>query len=125
MKILTDFSLWRFLFHEEVRPGTKVKFSKGEAFFDLLTRQRQSATVYETDVVTGNYQTLAGCWGWHRQTVRKFLQELAAIGAVAIDSTSNRTVIRVTNVTSEKMASAGHSGLIQGHEMPSRGNIPP
>ena len=124
MRILTDFSLWCSLFPDPATPG-RHKFTRGEAFFDLLSRQRQNAVTYERDVVSGSYQSLADCWGWHRQTVKKFLQELTAIGAVTIEATSNRTVIHVSNVTMTSSAPADLQNPSRATASPIRGNPPP
>ena len=97
MKILTDFSLWNLLMKDLV-PSRRRKLSKAEAFYDLLTRQRQ-AVFCGQNALFGNFQTLAENWNWHRQTVKKFLCELKTIGAVQIEQDSNRTIIRVANVT--------------------------
>lgn len=96
MKILTDFKLWNLLLKDSVPTGHR-KLSKAEAFYDLLNRQRLAA-LYDQDALWGNFQTLAVNWNWHRQTVKKFLSELEALGAISIDQSVNRTVMRVSNV---------------------------
>ena len=122
MKILTDFSLWNLLLENSVPTGHK-KLTKAEAFYDLLNRQKQ-AVIYDQDVLPGNFQILADNWNWHRQTVKKFLSELQAIGAIEIDLSVNRTVIRVANVTFTSPHPVDDSPNIQGSN-PSPTGTPP
>ena len=124
MKILTDYALWSCLFSEPTRPGNR-KLTRGEAFFDLLSRQRQNTMTYDTETVSGNYQSLADCWGWHRQTVKKFLQELTALGAVTIEATRNRTAIHVSNVTVTDSVPAASSNPSKVIPSPLKGEPPP
>ena len=122
MKVLTDFSLWNLLLENSVPTGHK-KLTKAEAFYDLLNRQKQ-AVIYDQDVLPGNFQILADNWNWHRQTVKKFLSELQAIGAIEIELSVNRTVIRVTNVTFTPPHLVDGSPNIQGYN-PSPTGTPP
>ena len=124
MQILTDYSLWCSLFTEPARPGSR-KFTRGEAFFDLLSRQRHSIMTYDADAVPGSYQSLAECWGWHRQTVKKFLQELTTLGAVTIDASRNRTAVHVRNVTITDSAPAASPNPSQVYPRPPKGDSPP
>lgn len=122
MKILTDFSLWNLLLENSVPTGHK-KLTKAEAFYDLLNRQKQ-AIIYDQDMLPGNFQILADNWNWHRQTVKKFLSELQAIGAIEIELSVNRTVIRVANVTFTSPHPMDGSQNIQGSN-PSMTGTPP
>jgi hypothetical protein len=96
MKILTDFSLWNLLLKNSVPAGHK-KLTKAEAFYDLLNRQKL-AVLYDQDVLPGNFQILTENRNWHHQAVKKFLSELQVIGAIDIDLSANRMVIRGANV---------------------------
>ena len=117
MLILTQLNLWDYLFQEESATVEK-KFSKPQAFYDLLQRQKKSIDEFENDVVLGNFQTFAKTWGWHRQTVKNFLYELASLGALTIDATTNRTVIKISNTKLVSEPAFDNSSLIigQGHQ---------
>ena len=80
---------------------------------------------YDADAVPGSYQSLAECWGWHRQTVKKFLQELTTLGAVTIDASRNRTAIHVRNVTITDSAPAASPNPSQVYPRPPKGDSPP
>lgn len=122
MKILTDFTLWNLLLENSVPTGHK-KLTKAEAFYDLLKRQKQ-VVIYDKDVLPGNFQILADNWNWNRQTMKKYLSELQAIGAIEIDLSVNRTVIRVANVTFTSPHPVDGSQTIQGSTSSPTG-VPP
>lgn len=97
IKIVTDYALWCCLFRIPSPKGAQ-KLSRAEAFFDLITKQRQAILLYEQDNISAGFQTLADDWQWNRQTVKRFLKELQDIGSVIIDPSYNHTAIRVANV---------------------------
>lgn len=98
IRIVTDYALWCCLFRIPSPKGAR-KLSKAEAFYDLITKQRQAILLYEQEYISAGFQTLADDWRWNRQTVKRFLKELQNIGSVIIDPSYNHTAIRVANVT--------------------------
>ena len=98
MGIKTYYSLWSLLF-EPLPQNKGYKYSRGEAFYDLILRQRNNIAANDSECVIGNFQSLAEKWKWHRSTVKKFLTELNSIGAISMTRDTNHTVIRVENVT--------------------------
>ena len=122
IQVKTDMSLWNFLFRDMVI-SYRTKFTKVEAFYDLLRRQK-FAIIEGQDDLPGNYQTLADRWGWHRMTVKRFLEDLAAIGAVSIEQLTNRTVIRVIGMSVANGDVLNHSLLQTGNKL-SAPEIPP
>lgn len=94
--ILTDYRLWNTLFpgFSNLKPH---KFSKAEAFFDLINRQRLSWLTNDDDYINISMQGLANIWGWDRSAVKRFLEQLETIGAVTVISTGQRSIAKIVN----------------------------
>lgn len=122
IQILTNLSLWNTLFGDTLITP-KRKFTKGEAFYDLLQRQKR-ALKEDQEALPGNFQSLADAWGWHRQTVRRFFEELTAIGAVTIERQVNQTVIQIPHMTIDPGNALGPGHTITGDNISPIGNPP-
>ena len=77
---------------EYLKPKSEDRYSKLEAYCDLLTRA--TSGTYSTSVVVGNLKILPGQfvatiselarkWQWQRATVRQFLTGLVNLGQKA------------------------------------------
>lgn len=92
MKIQTDIPLWNLLLQ-----GTKKshKFTKAEAFYDLIDRQRIALLTDEEEYLKGSILEFSKSWGWDRETVAKFLENLQQLGAITIHMAGNRKAVHL------------------------------
>lgn len=101
-KIQTDIALWKLLLQ-----GVKKthKLSRVEAFFDLIDRQCVSMLKGGDTHLSGSIIEIAKAWGWDRETVGRFLDNLEQLGAVTIDMDGNRKTFRMNCVIIPQMVS--------------------
>lgn len=92
LKIQTDIPLWKLLLQ-----GIKKthKLSRVEAFYDLIDRQCVSMLKGGDTHLSGSIIEIAKAWGWDRETVGRFLDNLEQLGAVSIDIEGNRKTFRM------------------------------
>lgn len=92
LKIQTDIPLWKLLLQ-----GIKKthKLSRVEAFYDLIDRQCISLLRGGDTHLSGSIIEIAKAWGWDRETVGRFLDNLEQLGAVSIDIDGNRKTFRM------------------------------
>lgn len=102
LTIQTDIALWRLLLQ-----GMKKshKLSRVEAFYDLIDRHCIAMLKGESDHIAGTIHNMAKAWGWDRETVAKFLDNLQQLGMVTIDTDGNRKTVRLNCVTLPQMNS--------------------
>ena len=98
MTVSTDYDLWSMLFKDSSSLGSH-KLSKAEAYFDLVRRHRLATLTKNESYLDGGILALAKAWLWDRNTVKKFIDSLCAIGAATIKKVGNKTAIFITNVT--------------------------
>ena len=98
MTVSTDYDLWSMLFKDSSSLGSH-KLSKAEAYFDLVRRHRLATLTKNNSYLDGGILALAKAWLWDRNTVKKFIDSLCAIGAATIKKVGNKTAIFITNVT--------------------------
>ena len=90
---------------EYLKPKSEDRYSKLEAYCDLLTRA--TSGTYSTSVVVGNLKLLPGQfiatiselarkWQWQRATVRQFLTGLANLGHLTMEQFSKSYVFSVS-----------------------------
>ena len=93
LTIQTDIALWRLLLQ-----GMKKshKLSRVEAFYDLIDRHCIAMLKGEDDHINGTIHNMAKSWGWDRETVAKFLDNLQQLGAVTLDTDGSRKTVRLT-----------------------------
>lgn len=105
--LITSYGLWHYLVGRRAlsnQPnGTKHRFTKAEAFFDLLDRQRKSMSTNDDGYMDSSVMKLANCWGWMRPTVKKFLDKLASMGVITQTPAGNRIVVRLNNIMGQSM----------------------
>lgn len=85
--IQTDIPFWNFLV-QGMKKAHKV--SRVQAFCDLIDRQRIALLKGENENLTGTIQDMAKAWGWDRETVARFLDNLEQLGVLTVDTTGNR-----------------------------------
>ena len=85
--IQTDIPLWNFLV-QGIKKAHKV--SRVQAFVDLIDRQRIALLKGEDENLTGTIQDMAKAWGWDRDTVARFLDNLEQLGVLTVETTGNR-----------------------------------
>lgn len=106
-RVLTSFELWYYLMGKHALPNsskeTKHRFTKAEAFFDLLDRQRKSLSTDDDGYMDSSVMKLANCWGWMRPTAKKFLDTLAQMGVITQTPAGNRIVVRLNNIMGQSM----------------------
>ncbi len=112
MVIVTDFALWNYLFQGYVNQGAH-RYSRAEAFFDLVNRQRLAYLTGDGEFLEAGIQQLANIWSWDRTSVRKFIGSLCEMGAASIETKANRTCIRLTNIASSDPL--GHLTRLSSH----------
>ena len=98
MTVKTDYELWSLLFKDS-SPQRSRKLSKAEAYFDLVKRHRLATLTKNDSYMDGGILALAKAWRWDRNTVKKFIDSLCAIGAATMKKVGNKTVILITNVS--------------------------
>ena len=98
MTVSTDYDLWSMLFKDSSSQGPH-KLSKAEAYFDLVKRHRLATLTKNDSYLDGGILALAKAWRWDRNTVKKFIDSLCAIGAATMKKVGNKTVILITNVS--------------------------
>ena len=108
VRIQTDISLWKMLLQ-----GIKKthKLSRVEAFYDLIDRQCVSMLKGEDSHLSGSILEIAKAWGWDRETVGRFLDNLEQLGVVTIDMEGNRKTVRMNCITLTKDSSGALQGL--------------
>lgn len=105
LEVVTNFELWEYLLDgrtiANLSKGGKHRYTKAEAFFDLLDRQRISDSTFDDGYMNSSVLLLANAWGWMRPTAKKFLDRLEEIGAITLTPMGNRTVVRLNNIVGE------------------------
>ena len=105
LEVVTSFELWDYLLDGRTvanqAKGGKHRFSKAEAFFDLLDRQRISNSTFDDGYMNSSVLLLANAWGWMRPTAKKFLDRLEEMGAITLTPMGNRIVVRLNNIVGE------------------------
>lgn len=96
--VCTDFELWNFLFQGYANQGPH-RYTKAEAFFDLVNRERLAVLTKDSEFLNSSIQTLANVWSWDRSSVRKFIDTLCAIGAASVTTDGYKNTVRLTNVS--------------------------
>ena len=103
--MVVSFELWKFLVDgcalTNQSKGTKHRYTKAEAFFDLLDRQRKAISIDDDGYMDSSVMKLADGWGWMRITAKKFLDKLADMGVVTLTPAANRIVVRLNNILGE------------------------
>jgi len=82
-----DTSMLRYLYGDKHQCKNDHRMSRWEAYFSLLRRQEAKCAI---DMENGprawfhvNSAVLTEEWGWHRNTIRKFLRRLSEGGALS------------------------------------------
>lgn len=96
--VCTNFELWNFLFQGYVNQGPH-RYTKAEAYFDLLNRERLAVLTKDDEFLNSSIQTLANVWSWDRSSVRKFIDSLSAIGAASVRTDGYKNTVRLKNVS--------------------------
>lgn len=105
LQIATSFELWVFLLDGRAianqSKGTKHRYTKAEAFFDLLNKQRIYNSTLDDVYINSSVLQLADSWGWMRPTAKKFLDTLAEMKVITLTPMGNRIVVRLNNIMGE------------------------
>jgi len=99
LKILTDIPLWVYLSQGVKSPG---KMSRVQAFCDLIERQHISMLKGDDDYLKGSVLEFSKTWGWDRETVVRFLDNLRQLDAIAIDMAGNRKAVKLKHVIKDE-----------------------
>ena len=98
--IPTDIHLWNFL----VKGMQKTcRVSRVQAFCDLVERQQVALLKGEGESLSATMQDLANKWGWNRETVTRFIDNLEQLGALTVHTTGNRKAVKLKYSTECKM----------------------
>lgn len=90
LKIPTDIPLWDYLV-QDIKKSHKA--SRVQAFFDLIERQHIALLKEDGGQLSATIQELANKWGWNRETVTRFLENLERLGLLSVVATGNRKTI--------------------------------
>ena len=98
VRIVTDIALWNLLLQ-----GVKKqpKYSRLEAFRDLMERQRIALLTCDGKFMKGSVLEFSKAWGWDRDTVSRFLEKLQELGIVTMTLAGNRKAIKLNYITDE------------------------
>jgi hypothetical protein len=88
MVIPINFLLWDYLLKGKKQPS---KFTRCEAFFDLIKRQSAVMDQIGEIYINGSLRELALAWHWDRETVSRFLSQLAMLGILLVHNDEHRT----------------------------------
>lgn len=96
--VSTDYELWSFLLPKR-NAKRKHKLSKGEAFLNLINRQRLWMLTNDDSYIDDGIKALAKAWTWDRTTVKKFIDSLVNLGVAELKNSGNKIIVTLTNVT--------------------------
>lgn len=101
MKIVTDIRLWQLLLQ-----GMKKqhKLTRVEAFYDLIDRQHIAMLTSTCEHMRGSVLEFSKAWGWDRETVMRFLDNLEQLGVVTIHMAGNRKAVKLNYGTIDALA---------------------
>ena len=96
VRIVTDIALWNLLLQ-----GVKKqpKYSRLEAFRDLMERQRIALLTGDGKFMKGSVLEFSKAWGWDRETVSRFLEKLQELDIVTMTLAGNRKAIKLNYIT--------------------------
>ena len=110
MKIIVDFSLLKMLSANKKKLG---KFTRVQALCDLIERQYITSLQEDGEYLKGSVLDFARTWGWDRDTVARFLNELELLGIVSSLMNHNRKNFKVNYVTDEEIDSLAPAKLAE------------
>lgn len=90
--IPTSIPLWEFLM-KNVRKSPRM--SRPEAFLDLIDRQKIALIVDHDRFIHGGISDFSRSWGWDRETVVRFLDQLKELGVITSETIGNRKAFRL------------------------------
>ena len=86
--------LLHFLFPEHGRKASR--FTRGEAFIDLLQRHEMYLAI-EGRFINASISGLSKVWKWDRKTTADFLMSLHAFGIITLVTQGRKTVPRLSD----------------------------
>lgn len=106
--IRTDIPFWNYLVQ-----GMKKnhKISRAEAFKDLVERQRIALLKGEDTNMDASIQVLAKSWGWDRETVTRFIDNLERLNVLSVNVSGKRKTFSLKYIIENKKA----QGDLNGH----------
>lgn len=87
-----------------------AKFSKMEALYDLLDRQRLTVVSGEEWFDCSTLR-LAREWKWQRPTVKKFLAKLVNLGVLNLQPSGSRTLGQIQNMKDTQSDNSSVEGV--------------
>ena len=97
MTIVTDLRFWDYLVQGQKQPH---KFTRVEAFHDLLHRQHIALLTGEDEFLKGSALEFSKVWGWDRETVGRFLKNLQDMNVLTIRLAGKRMAVKLNIVQS-------------------------
>ncbi len=88
MVVPTNLILWDYLLKGAKRPP---KFSRCEAFCDLIKRQQKNLLQTGEPYILGSASELSLAWHWDRETVSRFFDQLTKFGILLVHDEDRRT----------------------------------
>lgn len=109
--IRTDIPFWNYLVQGMKK---KHKISRAEAFKDLVERQRIALLKGEDTSMDASIQVLAKSWGWNRETVTRFIDNLERLNVLSVNVSGKRKTFSLKYIIENKKA----QGDLNGHSEP-------
>lgn len=99
--------LWHFLVGGQKNfPKKDGRFTRAEAFDDLLERQHAAAMRDVDEYIKADITVLSRAWQWQRTTTATFLDTLQDLGVLTSEKSGNSRIFRL-NFSLERKSDSG------------------
>ena len=97
--IRTNYKLWEYLFKDQQKKAKKL--TKAEAYYDLIKKQREALLIQDENYLMASCSDIMEQWGWSRQNVNIFLEDLERIGAITLERNTRLIKFSISNAKIE------------------------
>lgn len=97
--IRTDYKLWEYLFKDQQKKAKKL--TKAEAYYDIIKKQREALLIQDENYLMASCSEIMEQWGWSRQNVNIFLEDLERIGAITLERNTRLIKFSISNAKIE------------------------
>ena len=98
VQVTMSLKLMNYLFKKEKDISDPEKYTKGQAYYDLLTKQNLAAVTDDPSFLTRGIKNLADDWQWNRETVARFVNQLIRLKVAETFTVDGKTAVIITNV---------------------------
>ncbi|MBQ6964375.1 MAG: hypothetical protein IJP82_01625 [Bacteroidaceae bacterium] len=100
LSIKLRYEVLAFIFQTTPREAV-LKVDKAEAFYSLVKRQYYAMLTREDEYLVGSVNSLAQDWGWTREKVKAFLDDLVQRGAITLTKKKNKFLICMNGISTD------------------------